>query len=37
MKNFRQVLEGVDVISENLSKSSKELAKEIDTAAAAAK
>ena len=33
MKNFRQVLEGVDVISENLSKSSKELAKEIDTAA----
>ena len=33
MKKFRQVLEGVDVISENLSKSSKELAKEIDTAA----
>ena len=33
MKNFRQLLEGVDVISENLSKSSKELAKEIDTAA----
>ena len=33
MKNFRQVLEGVDVISENLAKETKALAKEIDTAA----
>ena len=33
MKNFRQVLEGVDVISENLSKETKELAKEISDAA----
>ena len=33
MKNFRQVLEGVDVISENLSKETKALAKEISDAA----
>ena len=33
MKNFRQVLEGVDVISENLAKETKALAKEITDAA----
>ena len=33
MKNFRQVLEGVDLISENLSKETKALAKEISDAA----
>ena len=33
MKKFREVLEGVDVISENLSKNSKDVAKEINDAA----
>lgn len=33
MKKFRQVLEGVDPISENINKSSKELGKEINDAA----
>ena len=33
MKKFRQVLEGVDPISENINKSSKELGKEISDAA----
>lgn len=33
MKKFRQVLEGVDPISENINKSSKELGKEIGDAA----
>mgnify|MGYP003631839768 FL=1 len=33
MKKFRHILEGVDTVNENLSSSSKELAKEIDTAA----
>jgi len=33
MKTFREVLEGVDTINENLSKESKDLAKEINDAA----